>query len=250
MALLTAGMTAFYMTRLWMMTFSGPIKRTIEEMVPAKDHSTSGNWVLKKRTINNHSHEAPLIMTFPLMVLALLAVISGFSLFVGEGFGGKVYYGSHHSSDNIIQWSILDHILSSSLTYLSVLIGLTGVSLGYLFYKRDATGDTVFSTNFVSKNIVTKNLHVFLYNRMYMAKLFDWFGMRTWDTFAAICDWFDRRIIDGIVNFMAFAAQEIGEIVRKSTSGFTGHYASLSIGGLGLLVVITRIVMPLMGWSI
>jgi len=250
MALLTAGMTAFYMTRLWMMTFSGPIKRTIEEMVPAKDHNTSGNWVLKKRTINNHSHEAPLIMTFPLMVLALLAVISGFSLFVGEGFGGKVYYGSHHSSDNIIQWSILDHILSSTLTYLSVLVGLTGVSLGYLFYKKDATGDTVFSTNFVSKNIVTKNLHVFLYNRMYMAKLFDWFGMRTWDTFAAICDWFDRRIIDGIVNFMAFAAQEIGEIVRKSTSGFTGHYASLSIGGLGLLVVITRIVLPLMGWSI
>ena len=48
MALLTAGMTAFYMTRLWMMTFSGPLKRTIKEIVPAKDHDSSGNWVLKR----------------------------------------------------------------------------------------------------------------------------------------------------------------------------------------------------------
>ena len=83
-----------------------------------------------------------------------------------------------------------------------------------------------------------------------MAKLFDWIGMRTWDTFAAICDWFDRNIIDGIVNYTAFSAQALGRIFRKTTSGFTGHYASLSIGGLGFLVIITRIVMPLMGWSL
>ena len=250
MAILTAAMTAFYMTRLWMMTFSGPVKRTIEEMVPAKDHSISGNWVLSRRQLSNHSHESPLIMTLPLIILASLAVLSGFSLFLGEGFGGKVYYGSHHTSEGFIQWAILDHILSSSLTFLSVLISLTGVSLGYLFYKKDSEGKTIFSTEFVSANVVTSNLHTFLSNRMYMAKLFDWFGWRTWDTLAAICDWFDRNIIDGVINFIAYSAQQLGNIFRRSTSGFTGHYASLSIGGLGFLVVITRIVMPLMGWSL
>ena len=250
MALLTAGMTAFYMTRLWMMTFSGPLKRTIEEMVPAKDHDSSGNWVLKKRKLSNHSHESPLIMTVPLIVLAFLAVFSGFFLFLGEGFGGKVYYGSHHSSEGNIQWGIIDHILSSNLTYLSVTVGLTGVTLGYLFYKRGPDGNAAFSTDFVDNNFVLSSLHTFLSNRLYMAKLFDWIGMRTWDSFAAVCDWFDRNIIDGLVNYVAYCAQELGSIFRKTTSGFTGHYASLSIGGLGFLVIITRIVMPLMGWSL
>ena len=32
--------------------------------------------------------------------------------------------------------------------------------------------------------------------------------MRTWDTFAAICDWFDRNIIDGLVNYVAYCARD------------------------------------------
>ena len=129
-------------------------------------------------------------------------------------------------------------------------MGLTGVILGYLFYKRGDDGQTPFSTAFVSDNIVTSNLHTFLSNRMYMASLFDWVGMRTWDTLAMACDWFDRNIIDGIVNGVASITQIFSGQVRKLTSGFTGHYASLTIGGLGALVVITRVVFPLMGWSL
>ena len=64
------------------------------------------------------------------------------------------------------------------------------------------------------------------------------------------CDWFDRNIIDGIVNGVASITQIFSERVRKLTSGFTGHYASLTIGGLGVLVVVTRVVFPLMGWSL
>lgn len=250
LALLTAAMTAFYMTRLWMMTFSGPKNRVVEEMVESKDHAETGNWELKSKTIKSHAHEAPLAMTAPLMILALLAVFSGFSLFLGDGFGSRVYYGHHADSESMIQWSILDHILTSSLTYLSVIVALSGVTLGYLFYKRDSEGQTVFSPVFVESFAVTRYLHVFLSNRLYMSKLFDWFGMRTWDTFARACDWFDIYVIDGIVNGVASATQFFSNQVRKLNSGFTGHYASLTIGGLGAIVVITRIIMPFMGWSL
>jgi NADH:ubiquinone oxidoreductase subunit 5 (subunit L)/multisubunit Na+/H+ antiporter MnhA subunit len=74
--------------------------------------------------------------------------------------------------------------------------------------------------------------------------------MRTWDTVARACDWFDIYIIDGIVNGVASASQFFSSQVRKLNSGFTGHYASLTVGGLGALVVITRIIMPFMGWSL
>ena len=36
----------------------------------------------------------------------------------------------------------------------------------------------------------------------------------------------------------------------KVNSVFTGHYASLTVGGLGALVLLTRIIMPFMGWSL
>jgi NADH-quinone oxidoreductase subunit L len=250
LALLTAAMTAFYMTRLWMMTFSGPEKRTISEMEPSKDHEETGNWELSKKDVKIHAHEAPLVMTIPLMLLAFMAVFSGFLLFIGDGFGSRIYFGHHDSTEGVIQWGIIDHILSSSLTYLSVVVGLTGVILGYLFYKRDSNGETILSTSSISENIVFGPLHTFLSNRLYMSKLFDWFGMRTWDTFAQACDWFDRNIVDGMVNGTACITQIFSSRIRKLNSGFTGHYASLTVGGLGAIVLLTRVIMPIMGWSI
>ena len=83
-----------------------------------------------------------------------------------------------------------------------------------------------------------------------MSDLFNWFGMRTWDTIASLSDWFDRNIIDGIVNKIASLSMSFSNNARNLTTGFTGHYASLTIGGLGAIVVITRLVFPLMGWSL
>jgi len=250
LALLTAAMTAFYMTRLWMMTFSGPESRVVEKMVKSKDYAETGNWELKAEKVESHAHEAPLVMTIPLMILAALAVFSGLALVLGDGFGARVYYGEHHGSDDFIQWDIISHILLSSLTHLSVLVGLTGMLLGVLFYRRGADGKSAFSTDFVSENFVTSKLHTFLSNRLYMSKFFNWFGLRTWDTFARACDWFDVYVIDGIVNGVASVSQFFSHQVRQLNSGFTGHYASLTLGGLGALVLLTRIIMPFMGWSL
>ena len=169
---------------------------------------------------------------------------------LGDGFGDRIYYGEHHGEDGFIQWKIIDHILLSPLTHLSVLVGLTGMMLGVLFYRRGEDGKAAFSAAFIDENIVTSSLHTFLSNRLYMSKFFDWFGMRTWDTFARACDWFDINVIDGIVNGVASLSQFFSQQVRRLNSGFTGHYASLTVGGLGALVLLTRIIMPFMGWSL
>jgi len=250
MALLTAGMTAFYMTRMWMMTFSGPSSRTVSSVVTSKDHSDTGNWVVDSKKVKSHAHEAPLIMTLPLIILSLLAVFSGLTLVFGGGFSSHVYYGEPYESHGMIQWGIIDHILSSSLTFLSVTVGLIGIFFGIIFYKRGLDGNAAFSTNFVNDIWILKISHTFLSNRLYMSDLFNWFGMRTWDTIASLSDWFDRNIIDGIVNKIASLSMSFSNNARNLTTGFTGHYASLSIGGLGAIVVITRLVFPLMGWSL
>ena len=250
MALLTAGMTAFYMTRMWMMTFSGPSDRIVTSVISSSDHSETGNWVVEDKKVESHAHEAPLIMTLPLMVLSVLAVFSGLTLVIGGGFSSHVYYGDPYEAHGMIQWSIIDHILSSSLTYLSVTVGLTGIFFGIIFYKRGPDGNSAFSTDFIRDVWIFKITHTFLSKRLYMSDLFNWFGMRTWDTFAQISDWFDRNIIDGIVNKIASLSLDFSNNARNLTTGFTGHYASLTVGGLGALVLLTRIVMPIMGWSI
>ena len=250
MALLTAGMTAFYMTRMWMMTFSGPSSRIVSSVVSSTDHSETGNWVVKDTKVESHAHEAPLVMTLPLMFLSFLAVFSGLTLVFGGGFSSHVYYGEPYEAHGMIQWSIIDHILSSTLTYLSVTVGLTGIFFGIIFYKRGFDGKPAFSTEFVNDIWILKISHTFLSNRLYMSDLFNWFGTRTWDTFSIICDWFDRNIIDGLVNKVASTSMYFSTSARNLTTGFTGHYASLTVGGLGALVLLTRIVMPFMGWSI
>ena len=250
MALLTAGMTAFYMTRMWMMTFSGPSVRIVTSVISSSDHSETGNWVVENKKVESHAHEASLVMTLPLMVLSLLAVFSGLTLVFGGGFSSQVYYGEPYEAHGMIQWSIIDHILSSSLTYLSVTVGLTGIFFGVIFYKRGPDGNSAFSTDFIKDVWIFRITHTFLSNRLYMSNLFNWFGMRTWDTFAQISDWFDRNIIDGIVNKIASLSLDFSNNARNLTTGFTGHYASLTVGGLGALVLLTRIVMPIMGWSI
>ena len=250
MALLTAGMTAFYMTRMWMMTFSGPSVRIVTSVISSSDHSETGNWVVENKKVESHAHEASLVMTLPLMVLSLLAVFSGLTLVFGGGFSSQVYYGEPYEAHGMIQWSIIDHILSSSLTYLSVTVGLTGIFFGIIFYKRGPDGNSAFSTDFIKDVWIFRITHTFLSNRLYMSNLFNWFGMRTWDTFAQISDWFDRNIIDGIVNKIASLSLDFSNNARNLTTGFTGHYASLTVGGLGALVLLTRIVMPIMGWSI
>ena len=83
-----------------------------------------------------------------------------------------------------------------------------------------------------------------------MSIFFNWVGVRTWDTIARACDWFDQNIIDGIVNGVGSVSQILSHQVRRLNTGFTGHYASLTVGGLGALVLITRLVMPVMGWSL
>lgn len=250
MALLTAAMTAFYMTRLWMMTFSGPEDRVIQNMVKSDDHEETGNWQLETKIVKSHAHEAPLVMTIPLMILAILAVFSGLALVLGDGFGARVYFGEHHGEDGFIQWKIINHILLSPLTHLSVTFGLSGMFLGVLFYRRGEDGNSAFSTTFISENFLTSSLHTFLSNRLYMSIFFNWVGVRTWDTIARACDWFDQNIIDGIVNGVGSVSQILSHQVRRLNTGFTGHYASLTVGGLGALVLITRLVMPVMGWSL
>jgi NADH-quinone oxidoreductase subunit L len=112
-AAITAGLTAFYMFRLYFLTFHGKFRGTHEQ--------------------EHHLHESPASMTVPLVVLAILATVSGF-LGLPHVFGHHIL--EHYLSVN---GSVLglSHTSELSLMFVSVAIAAFGIIMAhYLYVKR------------------------------------------------------------------------------------------------------------------
>ena len=76
--LVTAGMTSFYMFRLWFKTFFGPTRFEADASSAAHGHHSTAAEHDDGQTTHGHGvHESPFIMLFPLVVLAILSVIGG-----------------------------------------------------------------------------------------------------------------------------------------------------------------------------
>lgn len=99
--LFTAGLTAFYMGRLFFVAFMGPEKK------------------------ENHPHESPWVMTLPLIILAFFATVGGFAALPAHNFGFFIHYGEYEPE--VMNWG---------LAGISVIFGLSGLGLAYAIYVK------------------------------------------------------------------------------------------------------------------
>jgi NADH-quinone oxidoreductase subunit L len=213
MGFVTAFMTAFYMFRMWFLTFAG-----------------------KPRSAY-HAHESPKIMTIPLMILAGLAVISGFALFIGEGFtefiAGSIGLEGHGSAVDIAS-----DIFTDPLTYMSLGIAVVGILFAYRVYYMPGFDRSVFAKG------VPGAFHRALENRWYISQFYDDFAYKIWYGFSLLADKFDRYVIDGIVNGIAYLGSNSGGVLRKAQSGNVQRYAGLIVVGLILLLLFVLYIAP------
>jgi len=221
MGIATAFMTAFYMFRMWFMTFAG------------------------EQRSDFHAHESPKTMTVPLMILAGLAVVSGFVLFIGDGFkafmGGSIHGlvpGAHHES----LVDIASEIFTDPLTYVSLVLAAMGILLAYRMYYLPGFDRSVFARGVPGK--VQKALE----NRWYISKFYDDFAYKIWYGFSLVADAFDRYVIDGIVNGFAYLGANSGGRMRKAQTGNVQRYASLIVVGIVGLLLLMLYVVPWGGW--
>jgi NADH-quinone oxidoreductase subunit L len=219
LGVITAGLTAFYMFRLYFMTFAGTYRAHggvgIEEsepkhgghdLIPDTPHLDQGDHHSDKAH-GHHAHahdphESPASMTFVLGVLALLS-------FVGGWIGWPAALGGSHPS-RFQQWlsPVLlpieghafhfheaSHALEWTLMAISVLIAGTGIFLAWRFYGRDAVWAT-------PKRLATKfrPIHHLLENKYFVDELYSATVIRGTLIFCRILWWIDANIIDGIVN--------------------------------------------------
>ncbi|MGB9667823.1 MAG: NADH-quinone oxidoreductase subunit L [Thermosulfidibacteraceae bacterium] len=202
---ITAGMTAFYMFRLIFLTFFGK---------PRDKH------------LVEHAHESPLIMTIPLIVLAIGSILVGFAAILPnggfEGFVNKALVlrevGGHHEEE------------ASFLIILSVVVALIGIGIAYSMYIKFAPDPRRLSQTL-------RPLYLLLYNKYYVDEIY--FALFINPTVEisrwALWKFVDVMIIDGIVNGVANFFGVVSSVVRRIQTGYIPDYGWLVIIGVILI---------------
>ena len=204
-----AAMTAFYMFRLYYGIFWGT------ENKEAHAHHTP--------------HEAPLTMTIPLIVLSVITVGVGiYTTLAGFlGWGGS--FGSFVSADGQDYTIHFDPVVAG----ISTVIAIVSICLATYIYKgeRQPIADKLYAT--------FPRLHRAAYKRFYQDEIWQFVTHKIiFNLVSKPIAWFDRHVIDGTFNFMAWGAQEGGESIRSWQSGDVRQYAVWFITGTVALTLI------------
>jgi NADH-quinone oxidoreductase subunit L len=197
-ALLGAGVTAFYMTRLMLMTFFGK-KRWAEDA---------------------HPHESPAVMTWPLIALAALS-LGGGALFAGnwivDFLEPVVGHEEHHPP-----------VSALVMTLITLAVVLAGLAIAVALYRRDIPREVPVrvspATTFARKDLYGDALNeaVFMRPGQYLTRTMV-FG--------------DNRGVDGLVNGMAALFGGLSGRMRRFQTGFVRSYALSMVFGAAFVVV-------------
>ena len=204
--LVTAGITAFYMTRWFVLTFLGE---------PRWDEGV-------------HPHEAPKVMTVPLMVLAVLATVGGL---INTPFKAGLEHFLEPSFEGISLAHEPEGLGLWLLAALSVLVALVGMTIAWRLYARSDGAKEAWTTNIPSLWRRMGNAYYMddVYGTVIVApgKL-----ASAWSAFVL-----DQKLIDGFVNGVGVVVRRIGNALRPLQSGYVRNYAlTIAAGAVGFVI--------------
>jgi NADH-quinone oxidoreductase subunit L len=190
MATLTSVLTAFYMGRLFWTAFWG------------------------KPSNNDHAHESPVVMTFPLIFLAILSVVGGLI-----GIPQFLYPGSEHPH------------LNMKVAFISSLAAILGLTVSYFLYSRRPSRDPLETKLGL--------MYTVLKNKYYFDAVYSWYVNSLQQSFAVFLSWFERIFIVRLsVHGLTDAAKISGQTFRYLQTGLVQCYALIFILGTVFLFFI------------
>ena len=204
-----AAMTAFYMFRLYFGIFWGT------ENKEAHAHHTP--------------HEAPLSMTVPLIILSLITVGVGVYTTLAGFLGWNGSFGSFVSATGQDYTIHFDHQIALTSTVIAIL----SICLATYIYKgeQQPIADRLYKT--------FPRLWRAAYKRFYQDEIWQFVTHKViFRCVSMPIAWFDRRVIDGTFNFMAWGANEAGESIRPWQSGDVRQYVVWFLTGAIALTLV------------
>jgi NADH-quinone oxidoreductase subunit L len=255
---LGAALTAFYMFRLFYLTFHGTFRGTPEQQA--------------------HVHESPSTMTLPLIVLAVGSVLAGYlgiPAVIGhvvhlpnwfESFLHPVLEPAHHALTTVFPHPAESTSLEWGLMAASVAVATAGIFLARHFYKSRPDLPEKLAQTFAP-------VHRVLFHKYYVDELYDAVFVRgaalgggqglyaldrqvvdggngevrpglgvnglAWlvrDVVAKLSDVWDKYVVDGLVNLTAFVLDNGSYVLRSAQNGLIQHYALAMFIGLFFMI--------------
>lgn len=193
-----AGMTAFYMFRLYFGIFWGKENKELHA--------------------EHKPHESPLTMTFPLMFLALVTLVAGFLPF------GHLVSANGQAYDIHIDWSVAG-------TSLSVAALAIAIATPMYLYERQPVADAL-QRRF-------RGLWTAAYHRFYIDEIYQFITHKIiFGCISRPIAWWDRHVVDGFFNFLAWSANATSDEIRGLQSGHVQQYAFVFLLGTLALILI------------
>jgi len=223
MGTLTALLTAFYSFRIIAVAFHGRFRGTHEQ--------------------EHHLHESPPVMTIPLILLAIGAVVSGWigiPPVIGEAIGlehSAWFYeflapvvGHPHAEGS--------HSAELFVMTLSIIAGIGGIGLAFYIYSGDAE-----RAEALLKRPLLKKIHTVLWNKYYVDELYHFIIVRPvlWTARTVVEAVTDIGIIEAIVNGVPRVIGRLSERLRVIQTGLVSHYALWMAGAMFLIIAIILI---------
>ena len=198
--------TAFYMFRMLYLTFYGKFRGTHEQ--------------------EHHLHESPKSMTVPLMVLAALTVLGG-ALGLPEFWGMKNWM-SENLDPIIIRKnpSILSHETEWTLMIIAVGVALSTIYFAYQMFMK-------YKVLPAEKEADMKPFQRVIFHKFYVDEFYDSIIRKPLDSLSQVFyKFFDKQILDGIVNGMGDITKWKSEQLRKLQTGRIGFYIMAMVVGI------------------
>jgi NADH-quinone oxidoreductase subunit L len=256
--LVAAAMTAFYMFRLYWMTFGGSFRGTEEQA--------------------HHLHESPKVMVIPLQVLAVGAALTGFLGIPAALWGSNwiehylhpAFEHAHHALTEVFAGPVPGHGVERGLMALSVAVAALGIWVATRFYRgapvipeRLAAAwpgvyrlllnkywvDEIYGAVFVRGLTLGGGHALYSADRFVVdggdGEVRPGLGVNgvTWgtrDVVARASNLWDRWVVDGAVNLTAFLLDNLSYAFRAVQNGLVQHYALWMLCGILVLVFAGR----------
>ncbi len=226
---LTAGMTAFYMFRLYFLTFEGDFRGEDKDLQKELLLASKINIEEEDHQEEHGSlHESPWSMTFPLVFLAVPSVIIGFMGFPWDSKFANLL----DPEEALIAIESFELKEFLPLAIASVFIASIGITIAYqAYFVKKINLSILFAQRFPSVN-------KFLSNKWYLDDINEKLFVKGSRKLAKEVLEVDSKVVDGVVNLTGLVTLGSGEGLKYFETGRAQFYALIVFGGVILLVAI------------
>jgi NADH-quinone oxidoreductase subunit L len=168
----------------------------------------------------HHAHESPATMTIPLLILSVFALLAGLvgAPQLGNPFAAFVTGEAHAAPMNY------------GLAGITLVLAAIAIWVAYRWY-----GQPTFARDPLCE---LGPIYTLLARRYYMDEFYNrLIGVVILGT-SQVMNWFDRRVVDGVVDGVGWVTDQIGNAVRHTQTGRAPNYALAAFGGIAVLVLL------------